>query len=215
MIRGLVVVLALSAASSGIEASAQDVPERTVGLAQRSGRLVTSFDVTGVVDAAARRRLRSGLATQIVVRAYLYLDGGREAKGLGAQTCRVAYDLWEDVFRVVVTRTGSEKRLSLRTEREVVAACARVGELVVARVADLDDRRAHRLAVLAELNPIDRRTLAAIRRWLAHPGGQTASERGGLFGSFASVFVNRRIGNAERSVRFRSQRFRVARQVDP
>ncbi len=212
MIRMLLVALALLAASGSAVARAQDVPERTVGLAQKSERLVTSFDVSGVVDAAARRRLRSGLATQVVVRAYLYLDGGREAKGLGAQTCRVAYDLWEDVFRVVVTRTGSERRLALRTEREVVAACARVHELPVARLAELDPRRAYRLAVLAELNPIDRRTLAAIRRWLAHPGGQSASERGGLFGSFASVFVNRRIGSAERAVRFRSQRFQVARE---
>lgn len=194
-------------------AHAQEVPERTVALAQREGRLVTSFDVSSVVDARARLRLRSGIASQVVVRAYLYVDGGREPLGLGAQTCRVAYDLWEDVFRVVVARSGSERRSSLRTEREVVAACARVHELTVARLAEVDPRRAYRLAVLAELNPIDRRTLAAIRRWLAHPGGQSASERGGLFGSFASVFVNRRIGNAEKALRFRSQRFRVVREA--
>lgn len=210
MIRASLLALALLVAPG--RASAQDVPERTVGLAQKAGRLVTSFDVNGVVGSAARRRLRSGIPTQIVVRAYLYVDGGREPKGLGAQTCRVAYDLWEDVFRVVVTRTSSERRLELRTEREVVAACTRVQEIAVARVADLDPRKTYRLAVLAELNPIDRRTLAAIRRWLAHPGGQSASERGGLFGSFASVFVNRRIDNAEKSLRFRSQRFRVVRE---
>lgn len=213
MSRALLVLLVLAAAPRA--AQGQDVPERAVGLAQQSGRLVTSFDVGGVVNAAARRRLRSGIASQVVVRAYLYLDGGREAKGLGAQTCRVAYDLWEDVFRVVVTRPGSERRLALRTEREVVTACARVRDLAVAKIAELDPRRAYRLAVLAELNPIDRRTLAAIRRWLAHPGGQSASERGGLFGSFASVFVNRRLATAEKSLRFRSQRFRVARQEQP
>src|SRR5262249_26248320 len=152
------VVLALLGASAASVATAQEVPERTVGFAQKSGRLVSNFDVSGVFDAAARRRLKSGLPTQVVVRAYLYLDGGREAKGLGAQTCRVAYDLWEDVFRVVVTRTGSERRLAVRGEREVVAACARVHELPIARLEELDPSRSYRLAILAELNPIDRRT---------------------------------------------------------
>ena len=187
----------------------QEVPERRVGLAQKSGRLVASFDVSGVVDAAARRRLRSGIPSQVVLRAYLVPEGSDDDQGLAAQTCRVAFDLWDEVFRVVVARSGSERRLDLRTEREVVSACARVQELPLARLPDIDPRRTYRVAVLAELNPIDRRTLAAIRRWLAHPGGQSASERGGLFGSFASVFVNRRIGSAEKAVRFRSQRFRV------
>lgn len=192
-----------------LPAAAQDVPERAVALAQKDGRLVASFDATGALDAAARRKLRSGIASQFVIRVVLTPEGSRDPVAFGAQTCRVAYDVWDEVFRVAVTRRGSQRRLDLRTDREVVIACGRVQELPVARLSELDPRRSYRLLVLAELDPIDRRTLAAIRRWLAHPGGQSASERGGLFGSFASVFVNRRIGTSESTLRFRSRRFRV------
>ena len=209
MSRAVALVLALSVVAAAPSASAQDVPERQVAMAQKEGRLVATFDASSALTDSGRRRLRSGLPSQLVIRAVLTPEGRSEPVGFGAQTCRVAYDLWEEVFRVVVSRPGSERRLELRSESAVVSACARVQDLPVAHLAELDERRSYRLAVLAELNPIDRRTLSAIRRWLAHPGGQSASERGGLFGSFASVFVNRRIGGAESTLRFRSQRFRV------
>jgi hypothetical protein len=191
-------------------ARADDPPERAVRFAEEGDRLVASFDVPGLIDGAVRRRLRSGIPVQVVVRAWVVSERTGETVGAGAQTCRVAFDLWDEVFRVTVGRAGSELRLVLDSESQVVRTCTSLHDLPIARSAELEVGHAHRLAVLAEVDPIDRRTLGSIRRWLAHPGGQSAAERGGLFGSFASVFVNRRIGASERTVRFRSQRFRLA-----
>ncbi|MBI2894605.1 MAG: DUF4390 domain-containing protein [Deltaproteobacteria bacterium] len=191
-------------------AVAQDVPVRSVRLGQRSGQLVASFELGELFDARVRRKLRNGMANQIVARAYVYRDGGGSSVGLGAQTCKVVFDLWEEVYTVVVAAPGSERRVRVTRVEDVVSACGRIERLPVARLARLEASRRYRLAVLAEVNPISQRTLEAIRRWLAHPGGTSESERAGLFGSFASIFVNRRIGAAEKTLRFQSQRFRVA-----
>ena len=101
----LVAVLAASR-----PAAAQDVPERSVGLAQKEGRLVASFDASAALDAAARRKLHSGIASQFVIRLVLTRDGSREPLAFGAQTCRVVYDVWDEVFRVAVTRPGWQRR---------------------------------------------------------------------------------------------------------
>jgi hypothetical protein len=63
---------------------------------------------------------------------------------------------------------------------------------------------------LIELNPLSSSTLARIRRWLARPRGDYNVEGKSFFGSFVSLFVNDRIGAAERVLRLRSQEFELA-----
>ena len=48
-------------------------------------------------------------------------------------------------------------------------------------------------------------TIARIRRWLSRPRGEYNVETKSFFGSFVSLFVNDRIGSAERVLRVRSQ----------
>ena len=52
-----------------------------------------------------------------------------------------------------------------------------------------------------------------IRRWLSRPsGGQGSEARSNFFGSFVGIFVDRRIGEADKSVAFVSQWFQVGAQ---
>src|SRR6185295_6879255 len=63
--------------------------------------------------------------------------------------------------------------------------------------------------VRGDLNPISEDLLADVRRWLMLPArGQRRIGAGdSFFGSFVSIFVNPRIEDSERQVRFVSQPF--------
>jgi hypothetical protein len=58
-------------------------------------------------------------------------------------------------------------------------------------------------AVVTELNPLSPDAVQRIRRWLARP---TGSELNGnaFFGSFVSIFVGRKLGEADKLLSFRS-----------
>jgi len=64
-------------------------------------------------------------------------------------------------------------------------------------------------AVIVELNAISDSTVERMRRWLARSEEGSKMTGGAFFGSFVSIFVNRRIGSAERVLRFRSPLHRV------
>ena len=65
------------------------------------------------------------------------------------------------------------------------------------------------VAFRGDLNPISQDLLAEVRRWLVQPSrGQRRLAAGdSFFGSFVSIFVNPRIEDSERQVRFVSQPF--------
>ena len=56
------------------------------------------------------------------------------------------------------------------------------------------------------VNPVSEEILAEVRRWLTRPhGGAQLAGDSSFFGSFVSVFVNPRVSDADRVLRFRSQ----------
>jgi hypothetical protein len=65
------------------------------------------------------------------------------------------------------------------------------------------------LAVRGDLNPISEDLLIEVRRWLVQParGPRRLGAGDSFFGSFVSIFVNPRIEDSERQVRFVSQPF--------
>jgi hypothetical protein len=64
------------------------------------------------------------------------------------------------------------------------------------------------LAIVAELNPVDEKRMAEMRRWLTKSSSETRLDSSSsFFGSFVSVFVNPKLQKADRIVRLRSQLF--------
>src|SRR5512136_2664711 len=90
-------------------ARGQDLAVRPVRITERDGRILASFDVLDLLDRPARRKLRSGIPTHVVVRAYLYGQSGGAA-ALAARTCRVVFDLWEETYTVIVTGAGVNRK---------------------------------------------------------------------------------------------------------
>jgi len=72
---------------------------------------------------------------------------------------------------------------------------------------DVGDLAAGRyvLSIVAELNPVSAAMLEGLRAWLRVPAA--TGEGQSLFGSFVAIFINRRMGEADRTIRFRSEPF--------
>lgn len=197
------VVLVLTLASI---ASAQ-VPSRRLGVRFTSGVPSLSFSAQDLINGEVRRKLDSGLPQTIVTQVFAYREGGGPPVAATVQSCRVVYDLWEEVYRVQVQGVRADRSESVPSIDGVVRRCLVMRDHPVGIAADFSAVRNARVyfAVMIELNPMSPETVRRIRRWLARPSGSGRLESDAFFGSFVSLFVNRRIGAAERTLSFRSQ----------
>lgn len=187
------------------------VQARRMGLIQNGDVAELSYSARDLVNADARKKLDSGLPQRIVVQHFVYAAGRAEPVALSGHSCRVVYDLWQAVYRVDYEAFGvAPVAYAYKTQAEVLERC-----LVMRRVPILLGSEVHGIsriyvASLIELNPLSSTTVARIRRWLARPRGDFNVEGKSFFGSFVSLFVNDRIGAAERVLRLRSQDIELA-----
>jgi hypothetical protein len=203
----LVLVLLGGAASS---VSAQ-IPERRVGVHFVEGAPRLDVSIADFAsDPETRRKLMSGLPQTLQLSAFAYVEGRDEPIAATARQCRVAYDLWEERFRVQVTTERTSRTVTVGSIDEVVSQCLVVERLAVGSASVWASARGRRVyfGVLVELNPLTADTVQRIRRWLARPQRGTV-DSDSFFGSFVSLFVNPQIGAAERTLRFRSQSLEV------
>ena len=140
------------------------------------------------------------------MRVYAYSDGSSDPVVVAARTCRIVFDLWDEVYRIQVQTLSGETSLTVSTITEVEERCVVAREMRMGTAAVWSARYGANVyfAAAYELNPISADTVARIRRWLSRPAsGRVESDA--FFGSFVSVFVNHRVGGAERTLKFRSQ----------
>lgn len=167
--------------------------------------LRASFSFKDIIDKPMAEKLASGLPTVIAMRAYLLRDGEPNPIALAVRTCRVVYDLWDEVYRLKISDPGGERDGAAYKLERVLAQCAETRDLAVADRALLVPGKAHFLGVIVEVNPVSPQMLTQMRQWVSRPAGSTGIGPGdALFGSFVGLFV-RQLGNADRTLRFRTQ----------
>lgn len=167
--------------------------------------LRASFSFRDLVDKAMAEKLSSGLPTVLAMRAYVLREGEANPVALAVRTCRVSYDLWDEVYRLKIAALGGERDSAALNLEGVLRQCAEARDLPVADRALLSAGRQHFLGVIVEVNPVSPQMLAQLRQWVARPAGSTGIGPGdALFGSFVSLFV-RQIGTADKTLRFRTQ----------
>lgn len=203
------IVLALSLLGSVqapfARAQSTAVASRKLGVYWRNGTPRLSFSARDIATPALAKKLVSGLPQTLLMRVYAYPERSREPLAVGAVSCRIAYDLWEEVFRVQIETDNNDRAVIARSINEVHELCLVMRNRAIGRAdnyTSLSGRSIY-FAVAVEQNPISRGTVERIRRWLSRPN---SGSMGGdaFFGSFVSIFVNRQIGAAERVVQFRS-----------
>lgn len=167
--------------------------------------LRASFSYRDIIDKPMAEKLASGLPTVVAMRAYLLREGEPNPIALAVRTCRITYDLWDEVYRLKITAFGGERDTAALNLDGVLRQCTDVRDLPIADKANLAVGKPHFLGVIVEVNPVSPQMLAQMRQWVSRPAGSTGIGPGdALFGSFVGLFV-RQIGTAERTLRFRTQ----------
>jgi len=192
-------------------ARAQDVAGRTLGVRWVAGVPQLHFSARDLVTPALRRKLDSGLPQNVVLRVYAYRQGdGQTPIAVAPVSCRITRDFLEERYRVQVNSAAGERTEAVATLDGVLRRCLEMRGLPVGGERAWATLRGARVyfAVLVEFNPLSPDTVRRIRRWLADSGGGPV-QNDAFFGSFVSLFVNRRIGSAERAISFQSQPVRV------
>jgi hypothetical protein len=203
-------VLALWLVTS-VAGAEPNVQRRGMGVEQKGGAMLLYYSARDLLNAEALKKLDSGLPQRIVVQHFVYSEGRTEPVAIAGHSCRIVYDLWQALYRVEFEAFGAPPvAYAYRTRPEVLERCLVMRGAPVVLGSELRKTSKLYIASLIELNPLSSSTLARIRRWLARPRGDYNVEGKSFFGSFVSLFVNDRIGAAERVLRLRSQEFELA-----
>ena len=205
-----VVLASALAAAPTVARAADPAPLRAVGFANKNGRLAVSVGLQDLFGEAERERLKSGFATRVLLRAALEEASTGEPVAVAVQRAEIVYDIWDEKFGVRTSDgLGVERRAVAPTADEAIWRAAVLFELPLVDMARLRPGTEYVLAVRGDLNPISEDLLIEVRRWLVQPArGQRRLGAGdSFFGSFVSIFVNPRIEDSERQVRFVSQPF--------
>ena len=181
------------------------LPSRQANYAWDRTLLRASFSYRDVIDAALTAKLSSGLPTVIAMRAYVIREGEPDPIALAVRTCKVRYDLWDEVYRITLTGPGGERDTAVINVEGVLRQCAEARDLAVVDRSLLVARKPYFLGAIVDVNPVSPEMLEQMRRWVSRPTGSTGiGPSDALFGSFVGLFV-RTIGTSDKTIRFRTQ----------
>jgi len=217
----IAVLLAASpAVMRGTARADTPIPQRTTGLAVKNGQLLISVGLQDLFGPAERQHLTSGFSTRVLIRVALQDASSDEGEplSLAVQRAEIVYDIWDERFSVRVTRgLGAELRAIAPTAEEAIWRATAMWQFPIAETARLPSGGRYVVLVRGDLNPISEDLIKDVRRWLVQPArGQRRLGAGdSFFGSFVSIFVNPRIDDSERQVRFVSQPFGLPAPLPP
>lgn len=169
---------------------------------ETQAKLRVSLSYRDLIDESIRQKLSRGLPTTIVFTATLHQVGRAEPLATTAQTCKITWHVWEEAYRVEVSRPGEILAGWTTTLQGVLRRCAEVRRLFTATREQIPSSTALFLHAKLVINPVSPEILQKIRRWVSRPAATaTAAPGDALFSTFAGLFL-RQIGDAERELEF-------------
>lgn len=187
--------------------SPEQLPQRTATIANEKGSLKLTVSYREVVDDAITKKLLSGLPTVIAMRGYLFKEGSTDPIALTARSCRVVYDLWDEVFRITITQAGGTSSAVAVNVDGVLRNCGESKKQALVDKATLASSAKYFVAGIVEVNPVSADMLERIKKWVTRPNGTNAiGPSDALFGNFVGLFVTR-VGDADKRLTFRTQSF--------
>ncbi len=166
--------------------------------------LLVSVSFRDVASPSVIRNLRLGLPTTIVMTGLLFAVGGERALATTVQSCKVTWHVWEEVYRVEVTRTGQKgvRHSVTPTLNGVLRRCAEADRLVVAGGSQVPTAVPLSVRAKVLVNPVSPDLLQRIKGWVSRPSNtSTASPGSKLFSTFTALFMTR-VGEADRVLEF-------------
>jgi hypothetical protein len=169
--------------------------------------LYLSLGFRDVIDPELQAKLSRGLPTTIVLTAAIYRAAGGSAQPLSttAHTCRVTWHVWEEAYRVEITRPGGSQVRWTTTVEGVLRRCAEVRRLIAGTAQQIPVNTALFCAAKVQVNPLSPEVLQKLKLWVLRPSGTgTAAPSDALFSTFTGLFLQR-VGEAERELKFNSR----------
>jgi hypothetical protein len=196
-------------APSGARAQAAAVPSRdtTFEWDAEAKQLYLSVGFRDVVDPELQGKLSRGLPTTIVFTAAVYKGGASTSQPLSttAHTCRVTWHVWEEAYRVEITRPGGSQVRWTTTVEGVLRRCAEVRRLIAGTAQQIPANTPLFCSAKVQVNPLSPEVLQKLKLWVLRPSGTaTAAPSDALFSTFTGLFLQR-LGDAERELKFNSR----------
>jgi len=203
----IVVVLVLIA----VTARADDKPGlQRMRFIERGPNLTVTTTVGQLFDANAYENLRSGFTSTVYFTTAVYSRDTNEPISVSWERRTVVYDLWDEQYIIHFEGPGAGKQgrtRRVKQQAEALKVLTAVDDFPVASLGNIPYEQVFYLLMTVQLNPVDEKTLAEVRRWLSQGTGGGLDRGGVFFGSFVSVFVNPKMAKADRVLRLRSQPF--------
>lgn len=205
--------LCLAAMLLPLTALAQEAPANAATLSVRPSTVerdgdwfVFSTRFRDALDGERASKLTGGLPLTVVLYAFVLPDQASSPVSVGARSCRVVYDIWDEIFRIQIDEAARTTSAIAINVEGVLRRCAEVTRMPLVEHARLRPASTYFVAGVAEVNPIDDQAMERIKAWIKR---SQASTGGGdsLFGSFVGLFVPR-VDAADHIVRFRTAGFR-------
>lgn len=198
----IILAIVLSAAKVAKAADERDLPLRAAKLEwedTKSRKLTLTVAFREVLDQEIQTKLTRGLPTTILFTAGLYAAGNETAIGTTVQTCRVTWHVWEEAYRVELTRANQPQVTAWTTTIEgVLRRCGETRRLPVSWIAVPLPTQPLIVRGRVLVNPIGDELMQKIKRWVSRPTGSNTSAPGdALFGTFTGFFMQH-VGEAER-----------------
>lgn len=168
--------------------------------------LYLSIGFRDVIDPELQAKLSRGLPTNIVFTAAIY-RGGNATQPLSttAHTCRVTWHVWEEAYRVEITRPGGSQVRWTTTVEGVLRRCAEVRRLIAGTSLQIPVNTTVFCSAKVQVNPLSPEVLQKLKLWVLRPSGTgTAAPSDALFSTFTGLFLQR-VGEAERDLKFNSR----------
>jgi hypothetical protein len=207
-VRAAGVALLLLLTLSGVaRAQAKAVPTRDVLFEwdAEAKLLYLSTSFRDVIDPELQAKLTRGLPTTLVLTAAIYRAGAAQPLSTTAQTCKVTWHVWEEAYRVEITRPGGSQVRWTTTVEGVLRRCADVRRLLAGTAQQIPVNTPLFCSAKVQVNPLSPEVLQKLKLWVLRPSGTgTASPSDALFSTFTGLFLQR-LGEAERELKFNSR----------
>jgi len=202
--------LAIAVVVAAPSARADDTPElQRMKIVERGNVLTVSAKITKLFDSNAYQALSSGFVTTVQLRIWVYPQGSTDVVAYTPIVRSIVYDMWDEIYTVKLSE--GEKPIKVKSPAEALKLITTIEDLPIADVIDIPfgdpTQNVFYVALRADLNPVDKKTLTEVRRWLSQSNGGGLDRGGTFFGSFVSVFVNPKIAEEDSVLRVISQPF--------
>jgi hypothetical protein len=194
-------------------AQTEEPPQRAAIFTWDEGRryLYLGVSFRDAIDDSIRQKLRRGLPTTILFTAAIYAQGGTAPLSTTAQSCKVTWHVWEEVYIVEVARPDGSRTEKTLTVNGVLRRCAEIqatqtrGLLLVGNASQIPAGVPLLIKAKVQVNPVSAELLNKIKRWVSRPTSTaTATPGDALFGTFTGLFLQR-IGQAELELDFNTK----------